>query len=33
MARGIQKKLAELQNLLAKGRLMPSPVVIQDVSK
>lgn len=26
-----KKKLAELQNLLAKGRLMPSPVVIQDV--
>jgi hypothetical protein len=28
-----KRKLAELQNLLAKGRLMPSPVVIQDVSK
>ena len=26
-----KRKLAELQNLLAKGRLMPSPVVIQDV--
>ena len=26
-----KRKLAELQNLLAKGRLMPSPVVMQDV--
>ena len=26
-----KRKLAELQNLLDKGRLMPSPVVIQDV--